>query len=83
MIEPKIINSPLGGRVTEGGVTVDVQIVRLEDTAWSLEVVDSEGNSIVWNDQFATDAAAFAEFQRCVAEEGLVGIVSGRAAMRH
>ena len=51
MADPKIIASPLGGPFSEGGLTVDVQIYRLEDTKWSLEVVDSEGTSILlWDD---------------------------------
>jgi hypothetical protein len=55
----------------------------VEDTKWSLEVVDFEGTSIVWDDQFDTDDAAKAKFQRSVAEEGLTGIISGSAPIRH
>ena len=79
MADPKIINSPLSGSFTEGGITVDVQIYRLEDTKWSLEVIDSEGTSIVWDDLFDTDEAARAEFERSVAEEGLIAITTGAA----
>ena len=74
MPDPTIITSPLSGPFTEGGVTVDVQIYRLQDTKWSLEVVDSKGTSTVWDDLFDTDEAAKAEFHRTVAEEGLAGI---------
>ena len=69
-----IIISPLSGPFTEGGITVDVQIYRLQDTKWSLEVVDSKGTSTVWDDLFDTDEAAKDEFHRIVAEAGLVGI---------
>ena len=83
MADPKIIDSPLSGCFAEGGITVDVLIYRLEDTHWSLEVVDSEGTSIVWDDLFPTDEAAKAEFHRCVAEEGVLGIISGSVPTRH
>jgi hypothetical protein len=83
MADPTIITSPLSGPFSEGDVTVDVQIYRLEDTKWSLEVIDSEGTSIVWDDQFDTDEAAKIEFQRCVAEEGLIGITTDSAPTRH
>jgi hypothetical protein len=75
MPDPTIITSPLSGSFTEGGITVDVQIYRLQDTKWSLEVVDNAGTSTVWDDLFDTDEAAKAEFLRAVAEEGLGGIL--------
>jgi uncharacterized protein len=83
MADPTIITSPLSGYFSEGGITVNVQIYRLEDTKWSLEVIDSDGTSIVWDDLFDTDEAARAEFQRSVAEEGLVGITAGSIPTRH
>ena len=36
-------------------MTVEVRIVRLEDTKWTLEIVDQRGTSIVWDDEFDTD----------------------------
>lgn len=69
---PRIITSPLSGPFTEGNTTVDVQIYRLEDSLWTLEVIDVEGSSTVWDDEFVSAAAAKAEL-RSVAEEGLVG----------
>ena len=74
MPDPTIITSPLSGPCTEGGITVDVQIYRLQDTKWSLEVVDNKGTSTVWDDLFDTDQAAKTEFHRTVAEAGLGGI---------
>ena len=53
-------------------VTVDVSIIRLEhETEWSLEVVNSAGTSIVWDELFAIGADACAEFERSVAEEAM------------
>ena len=69
MADPKLITSPLGGPFTEGDMTVDVQIYRLDDTQWTLEAVDGEGTSTVWDDQFGTAADAKAKFLRSVSEE--------------
>jgi hypothetical protein len=70
--EPNIVHSGLSGIVSKDGVTVKVSILRLEnDPRWSLEVVNSVGTSTVWDDLFASDDDAFAEFQRTVAEEGM------------
>ena len=70
---PNLINSGLSGVVSRDGVTVDVQIYRLErdPVEWSLEVVNDAGTSIVWDDTFPTDKLAFEEFNRTVAEEGM------------
>lgn len=62
---------------------VDVQIYRLEDTRWTLEVVDGEGTSTVWDDQFETAADAKAEFLRSIAEEGLLGAIAGEPVSKH
>src|ERR1700729_311952 len=70
--EPKIFKSDLSRTVKKDGVTVEVSIIRLEhETEWSLEVVNSASTSIVWDDLFASDDEAFAEFERTVAEEGI------------
>lgn len=74
MIEqhPKIVDSPLSRRVTKDGITVEVSIIRLEhESERSLEVVNSANASIVWDVLFPTDEAAYAEFERTVAEEGM------------
>ncbi len=70
--DPKIVKSGLSRIVKKDGVTVEVSIIRLEHkTEWSLEVVNSASTSIVWDDLFASDDEAFAEFERTVAEEGM------------
>ena len=71
-LDPKIVQSGLSRTVKKDGVTVEVSIIRLEhETEWSLEVVNSASTSIVWDDLFASDDEAFAEFERTVAEEGI------------
>ena len=68
----KIIHSPLGRRVTERGVSVEVLIYRgVADAGWILEVVDHTGGSTVWNGIFATDRAALEEALRTIEREGI------------
>lgn len=46
--DPNIVTSGLSGPVTRDGVTVDVQIYRLEhEPGWTLEVVNARGTSTV------------------------------------
>lgn len=75
--DPKLVMSPLTDRsFTRDGVTVGVLIYRLEhEDKWTLEVVDGENNSIVWNGDFDTDGDAHAEFLRTVETEGMDGIL--------
>lgn len=70
---PQIERSHLCGRVTRDGETVDVQIYRMADghTSWSLEVIDADGGSTVWNDLFETDDAAYSEFLATLEREGI------------
>ena len=70
--DPVIVDLPLSRRVTKDGITVEVSIIRLEhESEWSLEVINAANTSIVWDDLFPTDAAAYAEFERTLAEEGM------------
>ncbi|WP_310620330.1 hypothetical protein [Flexibacterium corallicola] len=70
--EPDLVTSDLSKHLTEGGVSVELCIYRLEDCPdWTLEVVNSNGTSTVWDDTFKSDTAAYEEFQKTVAEEGM------------
>ena len=70
--DPQIIKSPLCQRFTADGITVSVEIYRLETSeGWSLELVDEDWNSTVWDDTFPTDRAAWDVFQLGVQEYGL------------
>ena len=66
--DPAIITSRHNGYVTRDDVTVELCIYRLENTKWTLEVVDADGTSTVWDDEFETDDAAYAEFQKTIAQ---------------
>ena len=69
---PNIITSRLSRTVAADGVTVVVNIHRLEDDAqWVLEVVNEVGTSTVWDDPFFTDEEAYAAFQQTVEDEGM------------
>ena len=70
--DPKIIDSKHNGFVTREGVTIELCIYRLEHTKWTLEVVDTEGTSTVWDDEFETDDDALVEFERTVRESGML-----------
>ncbi|MNL60428.1 hypothetical protein D3C87_1842360 [compost metagenome] len=70
--DPKIVLSPLSQQFSRDGITVTVEISRIEDgNEWALEVIDAQGMSTRWEDLFPTDAAALAEFLSAVEEDGM------------
>jgi hypothetical protein len=81
--DPEIEYSPLCEEVTRDGLTVRVQIYRLKtgSDGWSLEVVDHENASTVWDDLFATDHEALAEFSRTLEDEGIQSFLTNRARL--
>jgi hypothetical protein len=65
-------------RVVEDGIPFKVGIYRLEGTdGWSLEVVTPDGTSIVWDDLFDDDAAAFDEAASTIRAEGALAFRTG------
>jgi len=74
--DPNLITSSLSREVSRDGVTVRVEICRLEDRpGWSLEVVNDRGTSTVWDELFETDDAADAAFHETVAAEGMIAFL--------
>ena len=74
--EPNLVTSGLSRHVTRDGITVQLCIYRLEtNPEWSLEVVNSAGTSIVWDDLFSSDDAANEEFLRTLAAEGMAAFL--------
>ena len=56
---PRLVFSPLCQSVSRDNVTVEVHIVRLAgEDDWTLEIVDQDDGSTVWNDPFDSDAEA-------------------------
>lgn len=50
---------------------------------WTLELVDGENNSIVWDELFTTDEAARLEFEAGVKEIGLQKLLEADAGTIH
>jgi hypothetical protein len=70
--DPNLVNSSLSGSQSKDGISVEVNIFRLEhEDQWTLEVVNEKGTSIVWDSQFADDDSAFQAFEQVVADEGM------------
>ena len=70
--DPVLVKSCYSGPVTRQAVTVRLEIYRLEhDPKWVLEVVNENGTSIVWDDLFDTDGAAYEAFGATVEQEGM------------
>ena len=69
--EHDLIYSPLQQTYIASGKRVDIQIYRMPDTGWSLEVVDVYNNSTVWDDLFETDQEAFDTVMKELQEEGI------------
>lgn len=75
--DPQIILSPKSCRVIEGDITIEVRIFRLADSnEWTLEVVDENDASLVWNDAFPSDEAAWQAFEDDVRELGLAKLTA-------
>jgi hypothetical protein len=66
--------SPLCREVTRDDVTVSVQIYRMAgaENRWSLEVVDEDNTSTVWDETFEKDTDAYEEFIRTLNREGIL-----------
>jgi len=75
--DPDIEYSPLCGTVTRDGMSIQVQIYRLLDipNGWTLELVDAENSSTVWDEQFATDQEAYRAFYAALETEGIKGVL--------
>jgi len=81
--EPQLIESPLSQSVSQDGKTVKVEIYRLDDSAWTLEIVDEIGNSTVWDDQFATDSEALSEARKAIQEEKITTFIGPSDGKSH
>lgn len=69
--EPVVIDSGLSQEMEVDGYLFEVCIYRLEEeTAWTLEVIDEEGTSHIWNATFASDFAAMVEAQKVIRTAG-------------
>lgn len=76
MEDPKLIDSDLSQSFIVDGHRFEVEIYRLEDTKWTLEVVDETRASTVWDEEFDTDEAALTAFHEFIDAEGAAGILN-------
>ncbi|MBC8356251.1 MAG: hypothetical protein H8E66_30095 [Planctomycetes bacterium] len=71
MADPNIVFSGLSMTNNECGLDLRIDIYRLEDNpTWSLEVIDDEGTSTVWDELFETDQEALDEALKTIRDEG-------------
>ena len=74
--DPELEESNLGGPLSSGNRTVNVDIYRLSgEPEWTLEIVDEYGNSTVWDDTFETDSAALAAAKKAILEESITSFI--------
>ena len=70
--EPNLVVSPKSQSVLVDGVRFRIEIFRLEtDPAWSLDVVDPENTSHVWEEQFASEKDALTAAIKAQGRRGL------------
>lgn len=74
--ENDLIYSPLQQTYSAGGDQVEIHIYRMPDTGWSLEVVDEQNNSTVWEDLFETDEEALAVALQELDEDGIGAFIA-------
>lgn len=76
--DPKLVTSDKSQRVLVDGYPFSIQIYRLEtDKTWTLEVVDYEGTSHVWDEQFRSDKDARNAAIEALESEGAIAFMRG------
>lgn len=81
--EPNLVTSGKSKRISIDGFVFAIEIYRLEaDTTWSLEVVDQDGTSHVWDDTFESDKEAFNVAVEAIEKEGALTFMRGNNVIR-
>jgi hypothetical protein len=73
--ENDLIFSDLQQSYVANGNSVRIEIYRMPDSGWTLEVVDVHNNSTVWDDEFPTDKAALDQALKELTESGIEAFV--------
>lgn len=73
--ENDLIDSALNQTYIKNGKSVEIHIYRMPNTSWILEVVDSFGNSTVFDDEFVTDAEALSYVIDEIEQNGIEGFI--------
>jgi hypothetical protein len=63
--------SALSRSYTDGGKTVQIEIIDDGKRGWLLEVADTNGNTTSWEDPFSSEQAALDEALAAIGEEGI------------
>lgn len=77
--EDDLIYSDLQTTFSSDGHTLEINIYRLPESDWVLELVDEFNNSTVWDDSFATDEAALSAALQAIQEEGITAFVNQKS----
>ena len=76
--DPNFVTSGKSQRVVVDGYAFLINIHRLEtDTTWSLEVVDHQNDSHLWDNQFETDSEARDAALSALKSEGAIAFMRG------
>ena len=76
--DPSLEASSKSQRMVVDGYPFSIEICRIEgDENWSLEVVDHEGTSHVWNELFKSDDDARNAAVEAFEKEGAMGFMKG------
>ena len=76
--EPNLVTSGKSQCVIIDGYPFSIEICRMEnDETWTLEVVDVDGTSHVWDDVFLSDKDARNAAIRALETEGAVAFMRG------
>lgn len=76
--DPNLITSGKSQRVLVDGYPFSIQVYRLEEgKTWTLEVVDHEGASHVWDEQFRSDRDARNAAIEALESEGAIAFMRG------
>ncbi|WP_297105295.1 hypothetical protein, partial [uncultured Devosia sp.] len=81
--DPNLVTSGKSQRVVIDGYAFLINIHRLEtDTTWSLEVVDHQNDSHVWDNQFETDSEARDAALAALNNEGAIAFMRGNNVVK-
>jgi len=76
--EPNLVTSGKSTTIVVDGYPFSIEIFRLEtEQTWSLEVIDHEGASHVWEDQFESDKDAREAAKTAIETEGAIAFMRG------
>lgn len=78
---PVLIDSGLSQEFEIDGYLLEIHIYRLEDdTAWTLEVLDEDDTSHVWDEAFTSEFGALIGAQKAIRTAGPNVFMAGNAA---